>query len=139
MAQMLTGNSWNRVKDIIRKRDREVCVYCGNEAHDGEPDHVLPLEQNGHDGVDNLVWSCKNCNRSKGNITLRAWVKKLIETGIATNITDINEIMTILPSIARLEPICNESMSFMSIDENGVTEDGQYKITIMPPRTIPYC
>jgi len=71
--ERLTRESWARVREIVKGRDGEVCQYCGRPAPDGEPDHILPLARGGADALTNLVWSCQDCNRSKGARTLREW------------------------------------------------------------------
>ena len=71
--ERLTRESWSRVREIVKGRDGEMCQYCGQPAPDGEPDHILPLARGGTDAVTNLVWSCQECNRSKGARTLREW------------------------------------------------------------------
>jgi len=78
----LTRESWQRVKATVKRRDREICQYCGQHAPDGEPDHVLPLSRGGTDRLTNLVWTCKECNQSKGNKTLREWLSTLHETPV---------------------------------------------------------
>jgi len=75
----LTRRSWARVRAVIKLRDMAVCQYCGKPANDGEPDHILPLAQGGNDALHNLVWSCKDCNRAKGEMTLRAWVQSMLK------------------------------------------------------------
>ena len=71
----LTRESWARVRETVKGRDGETCQYCGQPAPDGEPDHVLPLAKGGTDALTNLVWSCAECNRSKGSKTLREWMQ----------------------------------------------------------------
>lgn len=73
--ERLTRESWARVREIVKNRDGETCQYCGRPAPDGEPDHVLPLAKGGTDALTNLVWSCPECNRSKGSKSLREWVQ----------------------------------------------------------------
>jgi len=77
----LTRESWARVREIVKGRDGEVCQYCGRPAPDGEPDHVLPLAKGGTDVLTNLVWSCQDCNRSKGSKTLREWMQGVKPAG----------------------------------------------------------
>jgi len=86
----LTRESWQRVKATIKQRDREICQYCGECAPDGEPDHILPLSRGGTDQLTNLVWACQNCNRSKGDRTLREWLSTLHEMP-----TDLPEVEVI--------------------------------------------
>ena len=73
----LSRESWTRVREIVRRKDRETCQYCGDHASCGEVDHILPLHHGGRDSLDNLVWACLDCNREKQGLTLRQWMKKL--------------------------------------------------------------
>ncbi|MEM6708435.1 MAG: HNH endonuclease [Pseudomonadota bacterium] len=51
------------------RRDRNVCLYCGNTFTDMEltRDHVVPTSKGGLDRWDNVVAACKRCNHFKGN------------------------------------------------------------------------
>jgi len=71
--QILSRESWKRVKALVRKRDDATCKYCGRFAPDGEPDHVIPLSRGGTDALDNLAWACAACNGSKGSKTVQEW------------------------------------------------------------------
>lgn len=62
-----TLESWGRLRNLVKKRDLSQCQYCGEFTDDGELDHVIPLSRGGTDAIDNLVWACKQCNRSKHN------------------------------------------------------------------------
>jgi len=49
------------------------CCYCGAKS-DLAVDHLLPRAKGGpHDG-DNMVWSCKVCNSSKGKKDVLVWL-----------------------------------------------------------------
>ncbi|MEE9365437.1 MAG: HNH endonuclease [Dehalococcoidales bacterium] len=75
----LTPTSWPRVVAIVKKRDKCICQYCGRFDEKGEVDHVLPLSRGGTDAFTNLVWACRPCNRSKGDKTVREWVRYLAQ------------------------------------------------------------
>lgn len=51
------------------RRDRNLCLYCGNEYQDGDltRDHVVPRSRGGRDTWDNVVAACKRCNHQKGH------------------------------------------------------------------------
>jgi len=53
------------------RRDRNVCMYCGNSFADGDltRDHVKPRSQGGLDKWTNVVAACRRCNTSKGGRT----------------------------------------------------------------------
>ena len=59
----------------VFKRDNFKCFYCGVKPSDRddvilEIDHVLPVCEGGTNDIDNLVTSCKDCNRGKGKTKL---------------------------------------------------------------------
>lgn len=63
-----TRESWGRLRQLVKKRDRSTCYHCGNIAEeDGQCDHLIPLSKGGTDSILNLVWSCKSCNAKKNN------------------------------------------------------------------------
>ncbi len=52
-------------------RDKNTCQYCGERFDTKELnlDHVVPKHQGGHTTWENIVCSCVDCNRRKGNRT----------------------------------------------------------------------
>ena len=62
-----TSMTWNRLRNLVRNRDRAICYHCKKVASDGHCDHLIPLSRGGTDAISNLVWSCSQCNLSKGN------------------------------------------------------------------------
>ena len=53
---------------ILFRRDRNLCLYCGNtfKAKDLSRDHVNPQALGGRDIWSNVVTACKRCNCRKG-------------------------------------------------------------------------
>jgi hypothetical protein len=53
----------------VFKRDSFTCQYCGSKAPDVilEVDHINPVSKGGDNDILNLVTSCFECNRGKGN------------------------------------------------------------------------
>ena len=47
-------------------RDNHTCQYCGRRELDFTIDHVFPKHRGGARSWENLVTSCKPCNRRKG-------------------------------------------------------------------------
>jgi DnaD/phage-associated family protein len=49
------------------QRDQHTCQYCGRRPPEVEleVDHLIPVAKNGTDDPENLVTSCKDCNRGK--------------------------------------------------------------------------
>jgi hypothetical protein len=57
----------------VFRRDGFLCRYCGNERP-LTVDHVVLWEQGGATVEDNLVSSCKNCNKLRGSTGYMDWV-----------------------------------------------------------------
>ena len=58
---------YQSIAPLVYERDDHKCRYCGDKAE--EIDHVTPRCQGGSDRIENLVASCRYCNRSKGGRT----------------------------------------------------------------------
>ena len=56
--------------DLLFKRDRHTCAYCGKQFHRGHlsRDHILPRTRGGRDTWMNCVTACKQCNQQKGSM-----------------------------------------------------------------------
>jgi len=71
------------VRREVHERDNEICQWCGGEGDpdrgpDGETwelDHVVPVSRGGTNDAENLVLSCRTCNRRKGAMTGEEFVK----------------------------------------------------------------
>jgi 5-methylcytosine-specific restriction endonuclease McrA len=61
------------LRQLVLKRDRFLCSYCG--TGDGElcADHVVPYSRGGATSADNLVAACRSCNASKKDRLLAEW------------------------------------------------------------------
>ncbi|WP_256868249.1 HNH endonuclease [Candidatus Entotheonella palauensis] len=55
----------------VRKRANRCCEYCWLADDDGyfphEADHIISLKHRGTSVLENLAWSCFDCNRFKGS------------------------------------------------------------------------
>lgn len=53
------------------------CAYCGKELvntrRDWQMEHIVPVSQGGLSRLDNLLPSCKTCNKRKLNRNLEEW------------------------------------------------------------------
>jgi hypothetical protein len=61
---------WNRWKELrlsVFRRDNYVCAYCGYKTDKPECDHIIPMSKGGDSSYENLITSCKKCNRAKSN------------------------------------------------------------------------
>jgi hypothetical protein len=56
----------------ILQRDQFTCRFCGRRASETEleVDHLTPRSRGGSDDLDNLVTTCRNCNRGKSDRTV---------------------------------------------------------------------
>lgn len=61
--------SSNKVKRALWKRDKGCCFYCGKSLtwDTKTVDHVIPKSKGGPHRAWNLVISCFDCNKAKGN------------------------------------------------------------------------
>ena len=60
---------WNQIRDSVYKRDNYTCQYCGVVGGILEVDHIVPFSKGGSEDMNNLITSCKTCNREKYNKT----------------------------------------------------------------------
>jgi len=51
----------------------QACCYCGS-TDNLAIDHLVPRARGGADTGDNLVWSCRSCNSSKGSKDVLEWL-----------------------------------------------------------------
>lgn len=68
--QIDTAVSWK-----VFKRDNYTCRYCGNDDVPLTVDHLVLWEEGGPSITDNLVASCKKCNKTRGNAQYEEWMK----------------------------------------------------------------
>ena len=64
-----------KLRDFIFKKYDYKCVYCGSRGE--EIEHIVPRSKGGTNSVENLTLSCRKCNISKGNLSLKAFGKKV--------------------------------------------------------------
>ncbi len=50
----------------LKKAQRGRCYWCSTSYGRYEVDHVVPISRGGSNGPENIVLSCRTCNRSKG-------------------------------------------------------------------------
>lgn len=51
------------------------CAYCGSDAGPFEIDHIYPWSRGGTNDRENLILSCRPCNRSKGAKLPEEWAQ----------------------------------------------------------------
>ena len=57
----------------IKMTAPQACYYCGDRDRLCV-DHLIPKMRGGPDASDNLIWSCRRCNSSKGGRDLLEWM-----------------------------------------------------------------
>lgn len=74
----LEAEGTHTADDIRVQQDRQKgkCYYCHSDFGDNyHVDHIVPLSRGGSDDPDNLVITCEQCNKSKGNRLPHEWSK----------------------------------------------------------------
>jgi hypothetical protein len=57
----------------IKIQTGQICNYCGS-TDKLALDHIFPKKNGGQDNAENLIFSCRTCNSSKGNKDLMEWM-----------------------------------------------------------------
>jgi len=68
LLNTLTEAQWEFIKNSFNNQ----CAYCGKTAV-LEQDHFIPLTERGEYTHNNIIPSCKSCNRSKGTSFFSGW------------------------------------------------------------------
>jgi hypothetical protein len=63
-----TNREWGKEAELPR-----LCVFCGAD-NNLQRDHLIPRSRGGSDDADNMVWSCKTCNLSRGDKGIYEWL-----------------------------------------------------------------
>lgn len=92
----MTSTQWKQLRADVIKRDSLVCQYCQAHLESCVIDHILPVSKGGGNEIANLCVSCRECNTSKKDRTLKEWtpinptdsIKKLagVPTGVAAGV-----------------------------------------------------
>lgn len=68
------GSKWDRLREIILRRDNGLCQQClregcvtmiGHKPYSAFVDHVIPKAEGGTDDESNLQALCKSCHTAK--------------------------------------------------------------------------
>lgn len=62
------------IKWRVYKRDNYECRYCGTSGVPMTVDHYLAQALGGITTFDNLLTSCRPCNKKKANKTIQQWI-----------------------------------------------------------------
>lgn len=68
-GESVTGHVSASVRNKVRRRDGNVCCYCGDCSNDNSyiVEHVIANVDGGHGRSYNLVMACQSCNVKKGD------------------------------------------------------------------------
>ena len=61
----------------VKEKSLSICYYCEGKVHSDKIhfDHIVPLSKGGAHSVENLCVSCADCNQSKYDKPIQAWVR----------------------------------------------------------------
>ncbi len=59
----------------VYRRDECRCRYCGSDTVSMTVDHLVLWEQGGPSTEENLLASCRKCNKARGNMEYEAWLE----------------------------------------------------------------
>lgn len=68
--QIDQNTSWQ-----VYRRDGMRCRWCGDDKVPLTVDHLVQWEQGGPSIPDNLVSSCRNCNKTRGKLSVADWLR----------------------------------------------------------------
>jgi len=74
--------AWN-----VYKRDQYECRYCGRDNVPLTVDHLILWEEGGPSTEDNMLASCKKCNKTRGNASYADWLKHPSYKKVSANLT----------------------------------------------------
>ena len=92
--QIEQGVSWK-----VFKRDGYSCRYCGKDDIPLTVDHLVCWEAGGPSIVENLVSSCRRCNKTRGSIEYSLWLEhphyKKVSQELTPDIRDLNASLVV--------------------------------------------
>lgn len=91
----------------VYRRDKYKCRYCGIDNVPLTVDHIITWESGGATHADNLMSSCRKCNKKRGNLEYGNWMRHsyYIEKSqfLSQQERDANDAITLkLASLPRL-------------------------------------
>jgi 5-methylcytosine-specific restriction endonuclease McrA len=101
--QIAGGTSW-----AVYKRDGYTCRYCGKDGIPLTVDHVVLWEDGGPSIPENLVTSCKKCNRTRGDTPYPEWITSKVYLDISKGILPNKR----LKNVALVDTLDNIPRSF---------------------------
>lgn len=78
LAKAILRKSQRQIESSVQwrvfKRDGYACRYCGADNVPLTVDHLVLWESGGPSTPDNLLASCKKCNKTRGNMQYSEWL-----------------------------------------------------------------
>lgn len=72
----------------VYRRDKFKCRYCGINNVPLTVDHIITWEAGGATHEDNLLSSCRKCNKKRGNLEYGLWLQHSYYIGKSKFLTD---------------------------------------------------
>jgi hypothetical protein len=64
---------WERLRQLAFDRDGDKCGWCGCVDGPFEVDHIIPRAKGGENTLENVIVSCRSCNRAKRDREEAEW------------------------------------------------------------------
>jgi len=102
-TEVLANDNHGLIKAILRKSQRQIdqkvawnvyrrdgykCRYCGRDTVPLTVDHLVLWEVGGPSIEENLLSSCKNCNKARGNMEYSDWLKSEFYLNVSKGLDD---------------------------------------------------
>ena len=93
-----------RISWAVYRRDNYTCRYCGRNDVPLTVDHLILWEVGGPSIEENLVSSCKNCNKARGNTEYEEWLNSDFYNRVYLNLSKevVKENEQLIQSIKRI-------------------------------------
>ena len=79
------------IREYLSEKFNHRCCYCGvSEGHGRkfEVEHIIPKSRGGTNSINNLAWSCRECNQDKGRLTAIEYGHPEIQTKANISLKD---------------------------------------------------
>lgn len=121
-TEIITSGPGGMMKSIVRKTQRQIdniiqwqvferdnytCQYCGRRGIPMSVDHIVVWEEGGATIIDNLLCTCKKCNRDRGNMAFDKWLESPYFARVSKNLStaQVNRLKMIALDLPRLESL----------------------------------
>jgi len=96
-----------RVMWKVFERDHYLCRYCGRTGIPLTVDHIVLWEDGGPTIEENLVTSCKNCNKARGRTFYSKWLRSDYYRRVSQNLPEITKAQnaTLIDELEKIEKV----------------------------------